>query len=287
MTTKEKMLQARQLIQEKKYQEAQKILKTVDHPTAKEWLVKLDKLVKPEIEVPKKSLGANRNLFIGIGALAIILVIGVLAVVAFLPKPDTVSDLPIDTNNPLDNLIIQACDRAMEQALPSDRTDENRQNCLNTMRAAYSEIANRIKVYKPDAHNEDISFAMTSCLEFAGLMLWQWTDQMLVMCSDLYLTYQAGAFELIRTADKGCFTQEITLGSSQEDEAHDRCIRRDISTVTEIDYYHEDDSYTTGEEEATPQENCEENQERPMGAVARNNSTDFNCVGGESSQSDN
>jgi uncharacterized protein YoxC len=40
--SKERMLEARQLIQQKRYDEARKILKTVDHPTAREWMRKLD-----------------------------------------------------------------------------------------------------------------------------------------------------------------------------------------------------------------------------------------------------
>lgn len=42
--SKQKMLAAKELIQEKRYDEARMILKTVDHPTAKLWLEKLDKI---------------------------------------------------------------------------------------------------------------------------------------------------------------------------------------------------------------------------------------------------
>lgn len=40
--SKQKMLPARELIQQKKYDEARAILRTVDHPKAREWLAKLD-----------------------------------------------------------------------------------------------------------------------------------------------------------------------------------------------------------------------------------------------------
>lgn len=45
--SKQKMLAARELIKEKRYPEARAILKTIDHPTAREWLAKLDE-VAPE-----------------------------------------------------------------------------------------------------------------------------------------------------------------------------------------------------------------------------------------------
>jgi hypothetical protein len=42
--SKAKLIVARELIKEKKYDEARMILKGVDHPTAKQWLDKLDKI---------------------------------------------------------------------------------------------------------------------------------------------------------------------------------------------------------------------------------------------------
>lgn len=44
MSTKEQMLRAKSLIQQKRYGEAQKILKKIDHPTAKKWLAKIDRI---------------------------------------------------------------------------------------------------------------------------------------------------------------------------------------------------------------------------------------------------
>lgn len=88
MTTKEKMLQARQLIQEKKYSEAQKILRTVDHPAAKEWLAKLDGYIEPKAS----STNSNRNLTIAIGGVAVILIVILISVIFFRPRTaDTVS----------------------------------------------------------------------------------------------------------------------------------------------------------------------------------------------------
>ncbi len=42
--SKEKFATARQLIEEKNYEAARSVLRTIDHPTAKEWLTKLDNL---------------------------------------------------------------------------------------------------------------------------------------------------------------------------------------------------------------------------------------------------
>jgi len=51
--SKSKMLAAKQLIQEKKYTEARSILATVDHPTAREWEAKLDKLAPRKPLMPR------------------------------------------------------------------------------------------------------------------------------------------------------------------------------------------------------------------------------------------
>jgi hypothetical protein len=45
--SKTKMMAAKELIQEKRYDEARVILRSVDHPTAIEWLQKLDKIDPP------------------------------------------------------------------------------------------------------------------------------------------------------------------------------------------------------------------------------------------------
>lgn len=45
--SKAKMAAAKELIQEKRYEEARQILATVDHPTAREWEQKLNRLAPP------------------------------------------------------------------------------------------------------------------------------------------------------------------------------------------------------------------------------------------------
>src|SRR5258708_1944031 len=91
----QKMIEARDLIKNKRYAEARKILETVDHPKAKEWLTKLDEielgdpfdashritsLVKPEptqvsIVLPKISKPSNKLVW-ELLALVILLIIG-------------------------------------------------------------------------------------------------------------------------------------------------------------------------------------------------------------------
>lgn len=49
--SKAKFAAAKELIDEKKYDEARGILKTIDHPTAREWEAKLDKISPRTIQV--------------------------------------------------------------------------------------------------------------------------------------------------------------------------------------------------------------------------------------------
>lgn len=58
MTVKEKLVQARDLIKEKRYDEARSILKQVDHPMATEWLNKIDMLAPAPAG---KNTGGNRR----------------------------------------------------------------------------------------------------------------------------------------------------------------------------------------------------------------------------------
>jgi hypothetical protein len=87
LTPKEKLLKAQALIKDKRYADARRILRAVDHPTAREWLVKLDRIA-PEIEEPDfddeverlpKKKSSRRNLY-----LVIIAVLVALIVVSFL-----------------------------------------------------------------------------------------------------------------------------------------------------------------------------------------------------------
>jgi hypothetical protein len=92
--SKAKFAAAKELIAEKKYDEARRILKTIDHPTAREWEAKLDNL--DQFVVPadtskkaskKKSKPApktsSRRIYNGVrGCLIVIVVLVVLAILA-------------------------------------------------------------------------------------------------------------------------------------------------------------------------------------------------------------
>jgi hypothetical protein len=99
MTTKEKMLEARRLIQEKQYDQARAILRTVQHPTAEQWLAKLDAIApeEPEIEIaPTRAAPAKKGksgrgdmLFwgvIGVVSFVIVVLVGFLLVRQFAPS---------------------------------------------------------------------------------------------------------------------------------------------------------------------------------------------------------
>src|SRR5829696_3714612 len=90
---RDKMLEARQLITEKRYSEARLILEAVDHPTAKQWLQKLDEIERrpsgmeaspsvPMPALPEPAVGEPRNetsrrslKVIGAGVVIIVLVV--------------------------------------------------------------------------------------------------------------------------------------------------------------------------------------------------------------------
>ena len=70
--SKAKFDAARELIQEKKYDEARALLSSIDHPTAREWEAKIDRLSptpekpkKPTVELPNRTRGLRvwRNIW--------------------------------------------------------------------------------------------------------------------------------------------------------------------------------------------------------------------------------
>jgi hypothetical protein len=67
--SREKMAAAKQLIQEKKYTEARVILRTIDHPTARKWLVQLDQ------RAPQKKAGGSYLVIASIALLVVAIVI--------------------------------------------------------------------------------------------------------------------------------------------------------------------------------------------------------------------
>ncbi|MBN1679559.1 MAG: hypothetical protein JW966_04655 [Anaerolineae bacterium] len=53
MSAREKLLQARELIQQQRYAEAREILVTIDHPKAREWLSRIDDLAISTLDFPE------------------------------------------------------------------------------------------------------------------------------------------------------------------------------------------------------------------------------------------
>jgi len=90
--SKQKMLKARKLMQHQRYDEARKILKTVNHPTARAWMRKLDAVV------PKKTGGrftsAPTIYYLGGGVIGILLVVFLILVVVLI-SPNRNGEPPI------------------------------------------------------------------------------------------------------------------------------------------------------------------------------------------------
>jgi len=94
MSVKEQMLKARELIKRKRYDEARAILKKINHPKAKEWLAKIDKIA------PEKKSGGGRTVLV---RLLLLLIVIAIAVVAFVllsgsDEPDSI-DMTITAVN--------------------------------------------------------------------------------------------------------------------------------------------------------------------------------------------
>lgn len=69
--SKAKMLAAREAIQAQQYDKARSILKTVDHPKAREWLARLDEIAPQQTNQKKAS-----RLWIALAAVALVALIG-------------------------------------------------------------------------------------------------------------------------------------------------------------------------------------------------------------------
>ena len=76
--SKAKFAAAKELIDEKKYDEARAILRSIDHPTAREWEAKID-VISPAVNKARKS--GNSYIYNVIRAIAIVFVVVVVVVV--------------------------------------------------------------------------------------------------------------------------------------------------------------------------------------------------------------
>lgn len=85
MSTKQKLLKARGLIRQKKYNQARSILHQIEHPVAKEWLAKLDKIAPKKLKARKTqppTTKVMKPLFI----IAALVIVALVVVVAALPQ---------------------------------------------------------------------------------------------------------------------------------------------------------------------------------------------------------
>ncbi len=105
--SKEKMLEAKKLIQEKDYEAARAILETVDHPTARKWEAKLNQIIaqssgkKPQ---GKRSRGgargrvSSRVFLAGVAGIVLIVVVVVVLLIASQPGGQTTPEAENQTS---------------------------------------------------------------------------------------------------------------------------------------------------------------------------------------------
>ncbi len=108
--SKQKMLQARDLIREKRFEEARAILQTVDHPTAEEWLRRLDKIDPPvQAEIPPPArVGRRSRRIYGFTLLAMIIVIAVVSVGVIVLSTNNTSAIGLERFFPEDTALYAA-----------------------------------------------------------------------------------------------------------------------------------------------------------------------------------
>ncbi|RMF76167.1 MAG: hypothetical protein D6737_20670 [Chloroflexi bacterium] len=99
---REKMLEARRLIQEKDYEAARALLKTIDHPKAREWEARLDQIA-PAQSTPQQrtqkaaSGGSSRGVLLAvIGVVLVVIIVIVIAVVVVAGGSDDDEDTATD-----------------------------------------------------------------------------------------------------------------------------------------------------------------------------------------------
>ena len=85
------------MIQDKKYREAQKLLRKIDHPIAKIWLEKLDQHI--QTEQPNKGSSSAKTIFT-LGAICTTLLIGFVGGWLLMPKLDAITEVAIVVPSP-------------------------------------------------------------------------------------------------------------------------------------------------------------------------------------------
>jgi hypothetical protein len=91
--TIQRILQARKAIKAKEYEKAKKLLKGVDHPKAREWLVRLEK------QSPKRKVGMTEYALISVAVVVIMCILSLIAA-QFQPTVDDTNLNPVNTELP-------------------------------------------------------------------------------------------------------------------------------------------------------------------------------------------
>ncbi|MAS38341.1 MAG: hypothetical protein CL610_30370 [Anaerolineaceae bacterium] len=84
--SKSKMVAARELIREKKYEEARSLLKTVDHPTAIDWILKIDSVLAAKDSAKTSKKKPRKSFLRMVFESVIITIAGLLCIIAVLPS---------------------------------------------------------------------------------------------------------------------------------------------------------------------------------------------------------
>jgi hypothetical protein len=190
MTTKEKMLEARRLIQEKQYDEARSILRNVQHPTAEQWLAKLDAIApeEPEIDVtPAKAAPAKKGksgggdiLFwgvVGVVSFAIVLLVGFVLVRQFAPSAAPAGAAPAGCDaQSWYNTITSNISRLGVAYSLTDTLDERIDRLANHLNAQRDSIGNVTYSKCVEAARADLLSSVDSMLKFTQLWKSNGTD---------------------------------------------------------------------------------------------------------------
>ena len=158
-TTKDKLQEAKQLIQQKKYDEARQLLRTVNHPTAQKWLAKLDELPKAgqakQATSAKDNANGNTTLILGVavGVLSI-LVVGLLAVLflqnSFAAPQIAPTQIPAtntpEITSPLVADAIQWCIVVIADFEPDEFDVWDDQRCIDFVTSVWNEQPDVIEI---------------------------------------------------------------------------------------------------------------------------------------------
>lgn len=122
--SKAKFAAARQLIQEKKYDQAREILKTINHPTAKEWLQKLDRISPPFRKSHHPKLVFSL-VFFGV----LVLTVALIAIVILVPALSRGANIANTVVPPTPTISEEEKIEAVTMYCMQQAQDSNREDC--------------------------------------------------------------------------------------------------------------------------------------------------------------